>query len=200
VRDIHVGVITSSLGAHGAADSPCGSGAAGHPDDRGLLLPSVRSGLTSYAGSGFLAWDPEHRLNPAGEGDARVLGMQFGDMVEQAGEDGCGYEASLEAWYRFLIDPEPPKSVVVQDKRSVVTAVDEDVLAQRRAFLRPDSLVAIVMLTDENDCSIRDEASGYCNDGHQTGLMWRRPGGVRIGLAGLAIGLRPQAGPGCPKA
>ena len=31
--------------------------------------------------------------------------------------------------------------------------LDETVLDQRDAFLRPDSLVAIVMLTDENDCS-----------------------------------------------
>ena len=28
-----------------------------------------------------------------------------------AGENGCGYEASLEAWYRFLVDPEPPSAV-----------------------------------------------------------------------------------------
>jgi hypothetical protein len=32
--------------------------------------------------------------------------------------------------------------------------VDEVLLARRAAFLRPDSLVAIVMLTDENDCSM----------------------------------------------
>lgn len=31
--------------------------------------------------------------------------------------------------------------------------VDEALLEQRAAFLRDDSLVLIVMLTDENDCS-----------------------------------------------
>jgi hypothetical protein len=35
------------------------------------------------------------------------------------------------------------------------------VLDQRKAFLRPDSLVAVVMLTDENDCSIQDEGYGW---------------------------------------
>ena len=35
--------------------------------------------------------------------------------------------------------------------------VNQVVLEQRKAFLRPDSLLAIVMLTDENDCSIVDE-------------------------------------------
>ena len=38
---------------------------------------------------------------------------------------------------------------------------DETLLAQRKAFLRPDSLVAIVMLSDENDCSIRDDGVGW---------------------------------------
>lgn len=159
VRDIHVAVITSSLGAHGAATSSC-TGAA-QTDDHAHLLPSVRDGLTSYNNSGFLAWDPEERLKPTGETDAARLGTQFGDMVTKAGEVGCGYEASLEAWYRFLIDPEPPLSIMVQDKQSVAQGVDQELLAQRRAFLRPDSLVAIVMLTDENDCSIRDDGYGY---------------------------------------
>jgi hypothetical protein len=161
VTDIHVAVISSSLGAHGAANPAC----LGLPpdDDRALLLPKVRPalGLASYNGSGFLAWDPQQKLMPPGEKESQRLGMQFGEMVKAAGEEGCGFEASLESWYRFLIDPEPPLTLKVQDNRSVVTAIDEEVLAQRRAFLRPDSLVAIVMLTDENDCSIRDEAAGH---------------------------------------
>ncbi|HKY39799.1 MAG TPA: hypothetical protein VJN18_27865, partial [Polyangiaceae bacterium] len=81
---------------------------------------------------------------------------------------GCGYEASLEAWYRFLIDPEPPAAVTIPPKpdgspgdTAVVAEVDATVLAQRAAFLRADSLVAIIMLTDENDCSIVDEGYGW---------------------------------------
>lgn len=159
VRDIHVAVITSSLGAHGASSSSCGSRA--ETDDHARLLPSVREGLTSYNGTGFLAWDPDQRLKPAGERDAARLSEQFSQMVTKAGEVGCGYEASLEAWYRFLIDPEPPLAVAVENGQSVTQGIDQEVLAQRRAFLRPDSLVAIVMLTDENDCSIRDEGYGY---------------------------------------
>jgi hypothetical protein len=89
--------------------------------------------------------------------------MKFTEMVRSSGEHGCGYEASLEAWYRFLIDPEPPSSVSVPagSATSVVGPVDTTVLAQRQAFLRADSLVAIVMLTDENDCSIVDEGYGW---------------------------------------
>ncbi|HKY40028.1 MAG TPA: hypothetical protein VJN18_29035, partial [Polyangiaceae bacterium] len=160
VKDIHVAVITSSLGAHGAPTSSCSGGSP--VSDRALLIPSVRGGLTSYDGSGFLAWDPEQQLMPGGETDKGRLGQQFGDMVRAAGEDGCGFEASLESWYRFLIDPEPPLEVVIgDDGRSRVMSIDTELLAQRERFLRPDSLVAIVMLTDENDCSVRDEEYGY---------------------------------------
>lgn len=164
VRDIHVAVITSSLGAHGAASSSCSGGPdIPHGDDHGYLLPKVRPGtdLPNYNNSGFLAWDPDQKLVPPGQRDAGALGMDFGKMVEAAGEQGCGFEASLESWYRFLIDPEPPLAVTVENELSTVKATDQQVLDQRAAFLRPDSLVAIVMLTDENDCSVRDEASGF---------------------------------------
>ncbi len=163
VRDIHVAVITSSLGAHGASREGSCSDADEQPrgDDHGLLLPKVRPGLASYNETGFLAWDPDRKHTPPGESDSATLGRQFGSMVEAAGEDGCGFEASLESWYRFLIDPEPPLAVGVEDGHSVVQGVDQRVIEQRAAFLRPDSLVAIVMLTDENDCSIRDEAYGH---------------------------------------
>jgi len=162
VKDIHVAVITSSLGAHGALNPIGGCGGGSPADDRAQLLPKVRTaaGLESYSNTGFLAWDPEQKLNPAGDADPAHLGAQFANMVKAAGEEGCGYEASLESWYRFLIDPEPPSSITITDGRSTAGPVDMELLAQRKAFLRPDSLVAVVMLTDENDCSIRDDEFG----------------------------------------
>lgn len=162
VDDIHVAVITSSLGAHGAMNPAPGCGGNAPQNDHAWLLPKVRQmPLASYADSGFLAWDPQQKLVPPGDPDPAHLGLQFGELVKAAGEQGCGYEASLESWYRFLIDPEPPTSISVgADGRSVAGPVDLELLAQRKAFLRPDSLVAIVMLTDENDCSIRDDQFG----------------------------------------
>jgi len=82
-------------------------------------------------------------------------------MIQATGERGCGYEASLESWYRFLIDPEPPAAVSQVGGLSVRQGIDSELLAQRAAFLRPDSLLAIVMLSDENDCSIRDDGLGW---------------------------------------
>jgi hypothetical protein len=94
--------------------------------------------------------------------------MNFKNMVLAVGQNGCGYEGTLEAWYRFLIDPQPPVAVpkVPVITGEVTPTLNDDpamnpVLMQRAQFLRPDSLVAIIMLSDENDCSIRDDGQGF---------------------------------------
>ena len=153
--DVHVGVITSSLGSHGAvgAKDVCVSV---EDNDHAHLLGSLRPGLVSFDANGFLAWGPD-----AASFD--TVAAQLDPMLDAVGEQGCGYEASLEAWYRFLIDPEPPGTVVVPQGAStaVVADIDATVLSQRAAFLRPDSVLAIVVLSDENDCSIQDEGYGW---------------------------------------
>jgi hypothetical protein len=160
LKDLHVGVITSSLGAHGAsgANDVC---TRPQDDDHGHLLGELRQLPGTYKDLGFLAWDLTGRQKPPGDSDPQAFTQKFSDMVQAAGEHGCGYESTLEAWYRFLIDPEPPLGVVVNGSAAVVQGVDTTVLTQRQAFLRPDSMVAIVMLTDENDCSIQDEGYGW---------------------------------------
>ena len=153
VTDIHVGVISSSLGSHGG--DVCSDGAP--ENDRAHLMPAVRPDL-AQDGNGFLWWKPGDTF---GDADVQTFSDRFQEHVRAAGEAGCGYEASLESWYRFLIDPAPPERVEKQGGQSVPVGVDEALLAQRRDFLRPDSLVAIVMLSDENDCSIRDTDVGW---------------------------------------
>ncbi|WP_332700033.1 hypothetical protein, partial [Halalkalibacter lacteus] len=43
----------------------------------------------------------------AGETNASTFSRNFETMVGSVGEQGCGWEASLESWYRFLVDPFP---------------------------------------------------------------------------------------------
>jgi hypothetical protein len=158
IADMHIGIITSSLGGHGA-DS-CGTDA---ENERGRLINRTASGTSGdvpgWNGTAFLVWDPDTANpshNPPGDTDLTALSDKLTTMVGGAGEVGCGYEAQLEAWYRFLVDPDPYESVVVQNGQAVLQGTDMEVINQRAQFLRPDSLLAIVMLTDENDCSIRD--------------------------------------------
>ena len=153
VRDIHAAVISSSLGGVGE-NHPCND--VGHPtnNDRAHLIGTLRPDVVTYQSLGFLAWDPDAKKTPPGESVVETFTEQLRALVEVTGEDGCGYEASLESWYRFLIQPDPPAELVEIDGVITPEGLDEELLKQRRDFLRPDSLVAIVMLSDENDCSV----------------------------------------------
>ena len=162
VLDIHVGVVSSSLGGHGGdvcADDEAGS----TNNDLGRLISRQLGGGTvpTYQGLGFLAWDPAQSLSPPGIEQATSLSGATGALVAGAGEVGCGLEAQLEGWYRFLIDPNPYQSIEQTDGLAVPSGTASTLLAERRDFLRPDSLLAILMLSDENDCSIRDGGQSF---------------------------------------
>ena len=156
INDIHVGVITSSLGARGGdvcGPNQMGTGTQVHTlDDKGELVPKLRTAVDVPVGSGFLTW------GPGGLSDSTAFAGDVRAEIAAAGQYGCGFEAQLESWYRFLIDPFPPASIVKSGNppENARVGVNMDVLAQRKAFLRPDSLVAIIMLSDEDDCSISD--------------------------------------------
>jgi hypothetical protein len=160
VSDVHVGVITSSLGSHGAN----GGGdicARVEADDHAHLLGQLRGLAGTWQNQGFLAWDPRREQQPPGDTDPDVFAAKLRQQVQSAGEQGCGFEATLESWFRFLIEPEPPLRIVVTGTDARPEGVDQEILQQRAAFLRPDSLVAIIMLSDENDCSLRDDGQGW---------------------------------------
>jgi len=162
INDIHVGVITSSLGDHGSADVCSPESAADlnrYYDDKSQLMPTVRTtpALSSWNSSGFLLWDPAQTSTPPGSANLADFSDQIGQHIIAAGAIGCGYEGVLESWYRFLVDPEPVDSMTNDGTVSVRGPVNQVLLAQRAAFLRPDSALAIVMLSDENDCSVLDE-------------------------------------------
>jgi hypothetical protein len=76
------------------------------------------------------------------------------------GADSCAVPSN---WYRFLVDPAPYETITAPPGGGdvVVAGVDQALLAQRADFLRPDSLLAIVVLSDENDCSIKEHGSYY---------------------------------------
>jgi hypothetical protein len=162
--DINLGLITSSLG-DGGSNSACPQ--PGFPNyradavDMAHLLGSLPRGQGLGANaSGVLTWRGADFEGFAGGLDR---------LIEAVGDRGCGNEMQLEAWYRFLIDPQPyaaleraacPGRPEAEDCiRKALDAtgqisVDQALLEQRAAFLRPDSWVAILSFTDENDCSL----------------------------------------------
>ncbi len=169
VHDLHVGIVTSSLGGRGSDtcgpdQNPNNPALDAHNDDRGHLI--ARGGadehpIADMAPSSFLAWFPPTGQNHGGAPPA-VTPLQdparfeadFQDLVAGVHEFGCGFEAQLESWYRFLIQPDPYGDVVVSNQQAALVGIDDVILKQRHDFLRPDSLVAIVLLTDENDSTV----------------------------------------------
>jgi hypothetical protein len=190
VKDLHVGVISTDLGTPGFMVPGCDDTDRG---DNGLLNP-IRSG---FALQTHLPWAPR-RPNavtaPAGFRPAAcnndinqfpsfitfcsnaadmscdVPGMNastrdsavFADWFKcNAGIfiNGCGLEAQLESVWRALVE---------NDARAVPGNTSANA-----GFLREDALLAIVMLSDEEDGSVRDcnhdngfsaAAGGSCTD------------------------------------
>jgi len=173
IRDIHVGIVTSSIGGHGA--TLCNGMESGvtpieneERNDHGYLIGSRPRYMNPGNGfpadqAGFLNWNPTAN---AGE-TITSFTTTFQAMTTAVGEFGCGLESQLEAIYRFLIDPNPYQQIVISkcpgttEDCAVPTGKDATLLAQRAAFLRPDSLVAVIFMTDENDCSIQESGQYY---------------------------------------
>jgi len=188
VHDMHIGIVTSSLGGRGGNQCPADSlneanmNLSGHNDDQGRLINRGGDSENPVGNAGqpvqnFLTWYPPVAANKSQGGAAKpatgpetavgAVGMpgtligDFTEMISGVHEHGCGFEAQNEAWYRFLIQPDPfdgttsgPDSLGIQkgsDQRASLVGLDSIILQQRAAFLRPDSLVAVIVVTDENE-------------------------------------------------
>jgi hypothetical protein len=176
VPDIHIAIVSSSLGGEGsdicdaAATNPLDPSLLRHNDDQGHLINRTSnedSPVSAAQPSNFLAWFPDveqNRGNPKPPvksiSDPQELVSDFQDLVGGVGEFGCGIEAQLESWYRFLVQPDPYASIERQGDVATLVGVDDTILKQRHDFLRPDSLLAIIDVTDENDSQIDPLALG----------------------------------------
>jgi hypothetical protein len=154
VRSLHLGIISSSLGSltAGSCEVPAA------PDANGgarFLTRGTAGTVETEGDNGYLAYDSAVDPNP----DALIQKAQ--DIILGTGELGCGWEMPLEAMTRFLVDPSPYDSLVEVDNYLEPFGVDQLVLSQRSAFLRPTSSVAVVLLSDENDCSIDVKNQGF---------------------------------------
>jgi hypothetical protein len=126
----HLGVVTTDLGAQqftiGAGQCrPGGDGA----NLQALGAAAPPGCLPPTGGARFIDYDQLTGTSnlPAGQDLAATLAC-----MTAVGDTGCGFEQPLEVAYQALQTPGPPANV---------------------GFLRDPALLAVVFLTDEDDCS-----------------------------------------------
>jgi hypothetical protein len=152
-NDVHLGVISTSLGAMGG--DVCQE--TGDQNMHAYLSTRGPNGTeVASASGGFLTF------GPGGTTDIAAFTRDAQLLVRGIGQTGCGLEAQLESAYRFLVQPDPWVKVSrdQNNQADLGTDVDETLLQQRAKFLRPDSLLLVLMLTDEDDSSADPRAIG----------------------------------------
>lgn len=163
ITSVHLGIVSSSLGALGA--DQCEVDSAHDNNDQGHLVARGANGdLPTYLNYGFLNFDPANAVG--GDADFDHFVASAVEMVRGVGQTGCGYEMPLEAAYRFLVDPNPYAQIQKDDPNNPYSmtetvGVDTQLLEQRANFLRNDSLVGVLVLSDENDCSFKTGDQWY---------------------------------------
>lgn len=155
VRSLHIGVITSDMGAGpntGVPTCPRGLG------DDGIMRSQSR--ITS---SPCRATYPSNvfEFEPAGGGEAAFVSSV--GCVANIGTGGCGFEQQLEATLKSVMPTHsqdwmapgfvPP---LFMNGNGDLDAVAGHADIRNAGFLRPNSILAIVLLTDDEDCSVRD--------------------------------------------
>jgi hypothetical protein len=157
-QSIHVGVITSDMGLPGIV---------GINNCVGLGQDGILQNRPSAAVSACQSSYPIFLSYNAGDSDPAGLAKDF-ECIATVGTGGCGFEQPLEATLKALwpsVDPSPSAN---GGKRVQFLADPTSGFGQlghadidNAGFLRNDakegvSMIAIVELTDEDDCSMAD--------------------------------------------
>jgi hypothetical protein len=137
IDDLHVGVVTTDMGSGGVTLMTCTEPFVG---DNGVMqntseLPECQP---SYSAADcdrdecpWLSHSTEHPA--AGEGGTSTIWEELG-CIATLGTEGCGFEQQFEAALAALTEQSEPGGV-------------------NEGFLRGDSLLVVVLVTDEDDCS-----------------------------------------------
>lgn len=161
VKNLHLGVVTSDMGVAGFMGIPtCGPGStAGGAmfGDDGILRTQGHTATSGCAATypPVLEFIPED--HPDLETDAAQFGSDFG-CVAQVGTSGCGFEQQLESPLKALT---PSTNTAIQFFGPTLGHGDRE----NMGFLREDSVIAVILVTDEEDCSVDSSKVDVFNQG-----------------------------------
>ncbi|MFH1434252.1 MAG: hypothetical protein ABIJ56_00920 [Pseudomonadota bacterium] len=132
VRDLHLGVVSTDMGVGGYTIPTCEDSVDG---DDGVLLDEPHGEGCAAAYPSFLEYAIGMEREPDTEA-METIAADFG-CIARLGTNGCGWEQQLEAAFKALT------------VHSIPTGAN-------KYFLRDDSILVILFLTDEEDCSASD--------------------------------------------
>ena len=148
IVDVHMGVVSTDMGVAGYPGIPTCDANPMFGDD-GILRTSPAPGREGCDASypSVLAFRPDDH---AGNLAAAIAdyGGDVGCMVS-LGTSGCGHEEPLEAALKALT---PSSNSAIRFLNGTPGHGD----VENAGFLRSDSVLAIVIVTDEEDCSVAD--------------------------------------------
>lgn len=150
VEDLHLGVITSDLGNGGFPVPTC---ATTFGDD-GIL---ITRGNVATAGC-LTTYPPFLTFTPGADVDS--VATDFA-CVGRVGTGGCGFEQPLEAVLKAVTPSTSPTRFLMGSTGHADR--------ENAGFLREDSIVAVMVMSDEDDCSVADPALFDPSSTHYTG-------------------------------
>ncbi|MBI5501196.1 MAG: hypothetical protein HY907_13200 [Deltaproteobacteria bacterium] len=132
VEDLNIGVISSDMGTAGYRVSTCAISDVG---DNGCFRSTPSPAVLDCEAT-YPAFLSRNETNAAIY-DADTMAHDF-TCIATLGTQGCGFEQQFKAM-------------------RAATTTDPETGICNRGFLRPDALLALVWVTDEEDCSVRPD-------------------------------------------
>jgi hypothetical protein len=141
LANLHIGVTTSDLGTLGSLDPATPGPSVGQVGQGGCAGVGKDGALTTSGAAitGNFLIDESDGAGGRTRNYQGTLAATFRFMLS-VGATGCGFEQPLAATRRALTRP------------------------QSAGFVRPDASLAIIMIADEDDCSVRDAAGFFSPD------------------------------------
>jgi hypothetical protein len=133
VRDLHLGVVSTDMGVGGFGVTTCEADPL--VGDDGILQHTPHGPECDASYPAFLTYKIVQLENPD-IAEIEKLARDFG-CIGALGTQGCGFAQQLEAAYRALVVNTVPGG-------------------PNAGFLRDDSILAVLFVTDEEDCSAAD--------------------------------------------
>lgn len=143
VEDLHLAVVSTDMGL---ANVDGIIGCEGLGEDGVMRDPRQMGCSSDDTGGRFLSYRPSEQ-SPA------EIATAFGCLAD-LGTDGCGFEQQLESSLKALWPAADQSIPFVTTADGLGAEPHGD--RENKGFLREDSLLGIVLVTDENDCSSAD--------------------------------------------